>query len=232
MSAGSVRLNSNPPQGRQRPQCGSGAAGEPAAAQPARRARAGTGTVAAAPLQTGAPSAGDRRQCDFHGADRDFGRGRRRAVRRQAAFRCARSAGRRQSGQHSARRSASRKSPTSCSAKGVIDQPWVFMGGVIALKARGELKYGEYQFIKHASLADVVDTIIDNKVVQHAVTIAEGLTSEQIVARLLENHVALRSDQGNSARRHAAAGDLQIHARHAARSDHPAHASRAQARAG
>lgn len=71
--------------------------------------------------------------------------------------------------------------------EGVIDQPWVFMGGVIVLKARGELKYGEYQFTKHASLSDVVDTIIENKVVQHAVTIAEGLTSEQIVARLLEN---------------------------------------------
>jgi UPF0755 protein len=61
------------------------------------------------------------------------------------------------------------------------------MGGVIVLKARGELKYGEYQFSKHASLADVVDTIIDAKVVQHTVTIPEGLTSEQIVARLLEN---------------------------------------------
>jgi UPF0755 protein len=71
--------------------------------------------------------------------------------------------------------------------EGVIDQPWVFMGGVIVLKARGELKYGEYQFTKNASLADVVDTIIENKVVQHAVTIPEGLTSEQIVARLLEN---------------------------------------------
>ncbi len=71
--------------------------------------------------------------------------------------------------------------------EGVIDQAWVFMGGVIALKAGSELKYGEYQFTKHASIADVVDTIIENKVVQHAVTIPEGLTSEQIVARLLEN---------------------------------------------
>jgi UPF0755 protein len=71
--------------------------------------------------------------------------------------------------------------------EGVINQPWVFMGGVIVLKARGELKYGEYQFTKRASLADVVDTIIENKVVQHAVTIPEGLTSGQIVARLLEN---------------------------------------------
>ena len=71
--------------------------------------------------------------------------------------------------------------------EGVIDQPYIFMGGVIALKARGELKYGEYQFSKHASVADVVDTIIEGKVVQHAFTVPEGLTTEQIVARLLEN---------------------------------------------
>jgi UPF0755 protein len=71
--------------------------------------------------------------------------------------------------------------------EGVIDQPWVFIGGVMVLKARGDLKSGEYQFTKGASLADVVNTIIENKVVQHALTIPEGLTSEQIVARLLEN---------------------------------------------
>jgi UPF0755 protein len=70
--------------------------------------------------------------------------------------------------------------------EGVIDQPWVFIGGVLVLKARGDLKHGEYQFSKNASLADVVDTIVENKVVQHVLTIAEGLTSEQIVARLLE----------------------------------------------
>jgi UPF0755 protein len=71
--------------------------------------------------------------------------------------------------------------------EGVIDQPWVFIGGVLVLKARGELKHGEYQFSKSASVAEVVNTIVENKVVQHAVTIPEGLTSEQIVARLLEN---------------------------------------------
>ncbi len=71
--------------------------------------------------------------------------------------------------------------------EGVINQPWVFIGGVLVLKAHGELKYGEYQFSKGASLADVVNTIIENKVVQHTLTIPEGLTSEQIVARLLEN---------------------------------------------
>jgi UPF0755 protein len=70
--------------------------------------------------------------------------------------------------------------------EGVINQPYVFMGGVIVLKARGDLKSGEYQFTKRASLADVVDTIVENKVVQHSFTVPEGLTSEQIVARLLE----------------------------------------------
>ncbi|HET9716625.1 MAG TPA: endolytic transglycosylase MltG [Pseudolabrys sp.] len=71
--------------------------------------------------------------------------------------------------------------------EGVIDQPYVFIGSVIVLKARGDLKHGEYQFSRHASLADIVGTIIEGKVVQHAFTVPEGLTSEQIVARLLEN---------------------------------------------
>lgn len=71
--------------------------------------------------------------------------------------------------------------------EGVIDQPWVFVGGALALKARGEdLKFGEYQFAKSASMRDVAETIIEGKVVQHLFTVPEGLTSEQIVARLLE----------------------------------------------
>ena len=73
--------------------------------------------------------------------------------------------------------------------EGVIDQPYVFVGGVIVLKARGDLKHGEYKFPAHASVAEVIGTLIDGKVVQHAITIAEGLTSEQIVDRLQENTV-------------------------------------------
>jgi UPF0755 protein len=73
--------------------------------------------------------------------------------------------------------------------EGVIDQPWVFMGGVIALKARDELKFGEYMFQRHASLRDVVDTLVEGKVILHQVTIPEGLTAEQIVTRLLEHEI-------------------------------------------
>ena len=74
--------------------------------------------------------------------------------------------------------------------EGVIDNNrWAFIGSVFALKARSELKPGEYQFQKNASLRDVIGTIVEGKVVQHAVTIPEGLTSEQIVARLTDNDI-------------------------------------------
>ncbi|MFC0243299.1 endolytic transglycosylase MltG [Rhodopseudomonas telluris] len=74
--------------------------------------------------------------------------------------------------------------------EGVIENNrWVFIGSVLALKARADLKPGEYAFQKSASLRDVIGTIVEGKVVQHAVTIPEGLTSEQIVARLSENNI-------------------------------------------
>src|SRR5437868_12272512 len=72
--------------------------------------------------------------------------------------------------------------------EGVINvNPWIFIGSVYALKASTDLKPGEYLFQKNASLRDVIGTIVEGKVVQHAVTIPEGLTSEQIVARLSDN---------------------------------------------
>ena len=73
--------------------------------------------------------------------------------------------------------------------EGVIDHPWTFMAGVVVLKARDGLKSGEYLFPKQASLQDVVDTITDGKVVQHLFTVPEGQTSEQIIARLMQNQI-------------------------------------------
>jgi UPF0755 protein len=74
--------------------------------------------------------------------------------------------------------------------EGVIDEHrLVFIGSVFALNARSELKAGEYVFPRRASVRDVVQTIVDGKVVQHQLTIPEGMTSEQIVARLLENDI-------------------------------------------
>jgi hypothetical protein len=58
--------------------------------------------------------------------------------------------------------------------EGVIDQPWTFVGAVVVRKARDDLKSGEYMFPKHATLGDVIATLLDGKVVQHALT-PEGL---------------------------------------------------------
>ena len=72
--------------------------------------------------------------------------------------------------------------------EGVINvNPWLFIASVFALKASSDLKPGEYSFQKNASLRDVIATIVEGKVVQHSVTIPEGLTSEQIVTRLIDN---------------------------------------------
>jgi UPF0755 protein len=82
-------------------------------------------------------------------------------------------------------------------SEGVIDQSnLTFIGGVFALKARSELKHGEYLFSKHASLRDVIETMVEGKVVQHPITIAEGLTSEQIV-QLLESNDILAGSVAN-----------------------------------
>ena len=84
--------------------------------------------------------------------------------------------------------------------EGVINvNPWAFIGGVFALKASSDLKPGEYSFQKNASLRDVIATIVEGKVVQHSVTIPEGLTSEQIVARLIDNDIFARLGAGIAA---------------------------------
>src|SRR6201987_1874163 len=74
--------------------------------------------------------------------------------------------------------------------EGVTDvNPWVFIASVFALKASSDLKPGEYAFQKNASLRDVIGTMVEGKVVQHAVTIPEGLTSEQILAKLQDSDI-------------------------------------------
>ncbi|MGE3150267.1 MAG: endolytic transglycosylase MltG [Pseudorhodoplanes sp.] len=72
--------------------------------------------------------------------------------------------------------------------EGVINQPLIFVGAALAMKPR-DLKQGEYQFPKQVSLRDAIEMMIENKVVQRQITIPEGLTSEQIVQRLLDSDI-------------------------------------------
>jgi UPF0755 protein len=74
--------------------------------------------------------------------------------------------------------------------EGVISESnLVFIGGVVALKARSDLKFGEYLFPKRASVREVLETMVEGKVVQHPVTVPEGLTSEQIVQVLRDTDI-------------------------------------------
>ncbi|MGU3495607.1 endolytic transglycosylase MltG [Xanthobacteraceae bacterium A53D] len=71
--------------------------------------------------------------------------------------------------------------------EGVIRNWIVFVAGH-QLTHRGEpLHAGEYAFKAGVTMANVVDMMTDGKVVQHQITVPEGLTSQQVVDRLNEN---------------------------------------------
>ncbi len=75
--------------------------------------------------------------------------------------------------------------------EGVIDGPFLLNMALLLEGNRSKVKAGEYLFKKNASLNDVIDTLVSGKQVLHAITIPEGLTSEQIVDRLRESDVLL-----------------------------------------
>jgi UPF0755 protein len=73
--------------------------------------------------------------------------------------------------------------------EGVIDSP-LMMHAVLTIEGnRSKLKFGEYLFHQHASLRDVMDTVVNGRQVLHAITIPEGLTSDQVVQRLRDSDV-------------------------------------------
>jgi UPF0755 protein len=75
--------------------------------------------------------------------------------------------------------------------EGVIDSPFMLNVALLLEGNRSKLKAGEYLFKQNASLRDVIDTLISGKQVLHAITIPEGLTSEQIVERLRESDIVV-----------------------------------------
>ena len=68
-------------------------------------------------------------------------------------------------------------------AAGVVDNALLFpRRRHSARRAAAALKAGEYAFPAHASMAQVTGMLVERKVVQHRLTIAEGLTSDMAVA--------------------------------------------------
>jgi UPF0755 protein len=67
---------------------------------------------------------------------------------------------------------------------GVVENALLFRAGVVRRGRTAQLKAGEYAFPAHASEAAIMDILVAHKIVEHRITIAEGLTSDAAVALL------------------------------------------------
>jgi UPF0755 protein len=73
--------------------------------------------------------------------------------------------------------------------EGVIQSRWVFVASHLVQSWFGprkgmDLKAGDYEIKKNASMAEVLDILAEGKAVLYKLTIPEGLTSQQIVERI------------------------------------------------
>jgi UPF0755 protein len=85
---------------------------------------------------------------------------------------------------------------------GVIASKWLFVGGVLLNRQQAALKAGEYLIPAHASMRDIMEAMVSGKGILYSVSMPEGLTSEQIVARLnsediLEGNIAAVPAEGS-----------------------------------
>lgn len=73
--------------------------------------------------------------------------------------------------------------------EGVIEKPFLFEFYALINRQHGQLKAGEFLFKAGTSISEAIDTLVQGKAILHSVTVPEGLTSQQIVARLYENEI-------------------------------------------
>ncbi|HEY1720760.1 MAG TPA: endolytic transglycosylase MltG [Magnetospirillaceae bacterium] len=64
---------------------------------------------------------------------------------------------------------------------GAIRSPWLFVAE-LALNGNPQLQAGEYGFPAHASIASIVDLMHRGQVLEHKLTIPEGLTIKQVLS--------------------------------------------------
>ncbi|MCO5093229.1 endolytic transglycosylase MltG [Bosea sp. (in: a-proteobacteria)] len=73
--------------------------------------------------------------------------------------------------------------------EGLIEHPLSFRIAAIVGGDWHKLKAGEYLFKARVSPQEILDIMSSGKVVEHSITVPEGLTSEQIVERLRANEL-------------------------------------------
>ncbi len=72
----------------------------------------------------------------------------------------------------------------SLERQGVITGATTFTTGVYLLGRGNDLKAGEYAFQPGISMYNVMNTLVEGKVIQHSLTIPEGMTSQMIIDKL------------------------------------------------
>ena len=67
---------------------------------------------------------------------------------------------------------------------GLISSKWLFIAGVWLSRQQSSIKFGEYLIPAHASMAEIMDAMVSGRGILYAISIPEGLTTQQIVSRL------------------------------------------------
>jgi len=74
-------------------------------------------------------------------------------------------------------------------SEGLVSNRYIFRAGVTLAGGERSLKAGEYLIPAGVSMSEIFIQLADGRVIEHAVTLAEGLTSAMIVARVAEAEV-------------------------------------------
>lgn len=72
---------------------------------------------------------------------------------------------------------------------GAISSKWLFIAGVWFSGEQGNLKAGEYLVPAHASMSEIMESMVAGRGILYSITIPEGLTSNQVVNLLREDDV-------------------------------------------
>lgn len=78
-------------------------------------------------------------------------------------------------------------------AAGVVEHAWMLRLAALVTQGHGPLRAGEFTFPEHASLFAVLTILRSGRVIQHRLTVPEGLTAAQI-ALLFDKTAALDGD--------------------------------------
>jgi len=67
---------------------------------------------------------------------------------------------------------------------GIISSKWLFVAGVVLNRQQSSIKFGEYLIPAHASMQNIMEALVTGRGILYEIGIPEGLTTQQIVARL------------------------------------------------